>query len=172
MKLLYSTLGLIILSATAIFAQQTDKSKQSNTTDWSALFPTIAGCGREIQPLKQNGKVFEQTANYFRCGSITLRFEPSARKTAREKSSVLDFPMNVPTKVKDFEAYQSSPLCGNDDWIGSTAVYFDENQVLIVSAYMGGAQILEFAQNADYGLLKKSINKIVRRQIKQDKSKL
>jgi hypothetical protein len=175
MKFICLIFWTIILSANIIFAQQIDKSRQNDAGDWTAFFPVIAGCEREIQPLKQTGKIFEQTANYehkdykkyknknyFGCGSITLRFEPSSRKTARAKSSILDFPGNMPTKVKGFESYRSSPLCGNDDWIGSTAVYFDENKVLIVSANIGGEKILDFAQNADYKLLRKSVNKIVR----------
>lgn len=181
MKFLYSAFWVIILAGTVILAQQTGKTNRNDTADWSALFPVIAGCRRDVRSLKQAGRVFEQTAiyqregyesnkNYTPCGSITLRFEPFARKTARKKTDTFFFLTNVPTKVKGFEAYQSSPLCGLDTWRGSTTVYFDEDKALIADANAGGEKILEFTQNADYGWLRKSLNKLVRGKINQNKS--
>lgn len=184
MKILCLSFSLLIFftgfSRNEIFLQPSIGAKLNQTTDWSALFPEIAGCERIIQPLMQNGEVFEQTVvyerenykeykgeNYFGCGSITLRFEPSARKLARENSTIADFPLRQPIQIKNFEAYHSSPLCGNDVWTGSTAVYFDEDKVLIVSANIGAEKILDFAQNADYKLLKKLMKKLVRFKSKQ-----
>lgn len=167
-------LTVFIFSANAVFAQN------SETADWSNLFPEIAGCVRIIEPLKQNGKIFEQTAiyerldfetrkdkdpNYFGCGSITLRFEPAARKSASiNYTNLVNFPIYFPPQkqiVKNFDAYSRSPQCGNDSWIGSTDVYFDKDMVLTVSENMGGG-ILEFAESADYKLLKKTIGKFVK----------
>ena len=97
-----------------------------------------------------------------------LIFEPAARKTAREnfKRSELSL-LTQQIKIKNFDAYQNSPLCGNDNWIGSTSVYFDKDKVLIAEAYRGAAQILEFAQNADYELLKMTVDKLVKKTAKQ-----
>ena len=179
--LLWVTLFCGILSVGETFAQQSVKSKPAQATDWSALFPDIPGCVRIIQPLAQNGKTFEQLAiyerqdfetrkdkdpNYFGCGSITLRFEPSARKSASiNHTNLVNFPIYMPpqkSKVKTFDAYSSSPQCGNDIWVGSTDVYFDKDMVLTVSANLGATSILEFAENADYKFLKKSIAKFVK----------
>lgn len=185
MKFLCLSFSLLIFftgfSRHEILLQPSIGAKQIQTADWSALFPEIPGCERIIQPLTQNGEVFEQAAiyeregyknnkneNYFGCGSIALRFAPSARKSARENSTIADFPLRQPIQIKNFEAYHSSPLCGNDDSRGSTAVYFDEDKVLIVSAYRGAEKILEFAQNADYELLKKSMKKLVKNKSKQN----
>lgn len=168
MKVLYFSviLGLLLL---------TDEVFSQRATDLSVLFPEFPGCDRVLEPIKRTDKSYEQTAvyergsqqdrgnpNYFGCGSITFRFEPSARKTARENSSILDFPSRVPVKVNNFDAYRGSPLCGNDIWIGSTQVYFDDDKSLTVSAFMGADAILEFAQNADYLMLKKAMNKLAK----------
>lgn len=184
MKLLYFSFFLIILLASFSvegFSQQSNLARHNETTDWSALFPKIPNCERIIQPLTQNGEVLEQVAiyeregyknnqsvNYFGCGSITLRFEPSARKAARENSKRVDFFPRQIFQIKNFDAYQDSPQCGNDVWIGSTTIYFDKDKVLIVSAYGGAEKILEFAQNADYELMKKLMNKLVKNKARQN----
>ncbi len=179
MKILLLSFSLLIfftgLCKDELLLQPSIGAKLDQTSDWSALFPEIAGCERVIQPLTQNGEVFKQIAiyerenykdnqneNYVGCGSIALRFEPSTRKTARENSTIEDFPLRQRLRIKDFDAYHSSPLCGNDDWRGSTSVYFDDDKVLIASANRWTDKILEFAQNADYELMKKSMNKIVK----------
>ena len=185
MKILCLSLSLLMFFTgfgnNKVLLEPSISAKNFQTSDWSALFPEITGCERVIQPLTKNGEVFEQSAvyeregyknnkneNYFGCGSITLRFEPSARETMRESSKKVEyFPLIQQLKIKKFDAYQSSPLCGNDEWIGSTSVYFDKDKVLIVSAYIGAYKILEFAQNADYELMKKSINKLVKKQAGQ-----
>jgi hypothetical protein len=39
-----------------------------------------------------------------------LRFEPSARETARKKNASADFPLhNQKFQIKNFDAYRSSP---------------------------------------------------------------
>ena len=185
MKLLQISLWLTvccgILSVGETFSQPPVKSKPSPDADWSALFPEIPNCLRIIEPLTRNGKIFEQRAvyerpnyqtdkgknpNYFGCGSIALSFKPSARKLAETNYMNITLePFFIPPqklKMRNFDAYGDSPLCGNDIWIGSTTVYFAENMSLSVSANMGGTAILEFAENADYKLLKKKIAKFVK----------
>jgi hypothetical protein len=179
MKFIYLGFWVIILwgslSIDKSFSQQSIDVKQNQTGDWSELFPEIPGCKREIQPIKQTGEIWEQVAgyerenyknnrgeNYFGCGSITLRFEPSARKTAQKGSDFIDFPFRQWLQIKNFYAYQVSPMCGNDFWIGAATVYFDKDKILTASANMGVEKILEFARNADYELMKKSMNKLVK----------
>jgi hypothetical protein len=175
MKILYFSLLLFICAGTSVEVFSQNSAKQIQAADWSDLFPEIPNCDRTIQPISRNGEVVEQTANYdwanykgeknqyyYGCGSITLRYAPNARQSARESSSTLNFPMNVPIRVKTFEAYQSSPMCGNDNWLGSTAVYFDENMALFVTANLNAYKIIEFAQEVDYKLLKKRLNKLAR----------
>jgi hypothetical protein len=154
-----------ICSVKEVFSQQSTTAMKDQTADWSALFPVIPGCERVIQALTQSGEVFEQTAIYKReggninnggCGSITFRVEPGARTAARERFEPFQM-FNQKIKIGKFDAYTSSPQCGNDDWIGSTAVYFDENKLLAVTANRGAAAILEFAQKADYELIRKSM---------------
>lgn len=169
------------MSAGETSAQQSVKSKETVSADWSALFPEIPNCVRIIEPIKQNGKAFEQTAvyeradfetrkgkdpNYFGCGSITLGFAPGARRSANINYNNISlepfFILPQKSKVKTFDAYSDSPQCGNDIWIGSTSVYFDKDMVLMVSANLGAAGILEFAENADYRFLKKTIGRFVK----------
>jgi hypothetical protein len=178
MKFIYFGFWVIILlgslNVDETFSQQSTDAKQNQSTDWSELFPEIPGCERQIQPIKQNSEVWDQAAvyerenyknnqseNYFGCGSITLRFEPLARETARKSPDFIDFPLRQSLKIKNFYAYQVSPMCGNDFWMGATTVYFDKDKILTVSANMGAEKILEFARNADYELMKKSMNKLV-----------
>jgi hypothetical protein len=180
-RITFSFMAVFIFSVNAVFAPLPIDAQKNENADWAALFPEIPGCERIIQPITQNGKVFEQTAvyerqnykeykgnnNYFGCGSIALRFAPSARKSARINyvnsiQNPIYFPPPQKQTVKSFDAYSNSPLCGNDIWVGSTSVYFDEDKVLMVSAYMGAGNILEFAKNADYELLRKSIDKFVK----------
>jgi len=173
------------LSVNEVFSQQSIVLGQNQFVDWSALFPEIPNCERFIQPITQSGEIFEQIAvyeregyqkykneqNYFGCGSITLRFAPSARKSARQNFTIINFPTQK-LRVKTFDAYRNSPLCGNDVSIGSTEVYFDEDKVLIARAYVGAHIILDFAQVADYNLMRKSINKFVKDKTKQKYAKL
>lgn len=177
MRFLFFSFSLFIIFiglAFNAFSQQVNIVKQGE--DWSALFPEIPNCERIIQPITQKGEIFEQTAvyerqgyqkykneqNYFRCGSITIRFAPSARKSARKNFTIINFPMTRKFQVKTFEAYRNTPRCGNDVSIGSTEVYFDEDKVLSVSAYIGAQAILDFALNADYELMKKSMSKLIK----------
>jgi hypothetical protein len=182
MKNLFLSFSLLIFStgfsSNEVLSQSPTNPINYQTADWSVLFPEITGCERVIQPLKQNGEVLEQTAiyerenykqnkgeNYVGCGSITLRFEPSARETARENSKRVDFfPFGQTVRIKSFEAYSHSPQCGNDDWTGSISVYFDKDKLLFVSAFSGAEKILEFAQNADYELIKKSMKNLVKKR--------
>ena len=60
-----------------------------------------------------------------------------------------------------YEAYKNSPQCGNDDWQGSIEVVFDKDKSLSVSANRGSNLILDFANNADYESLKKSMNRFM-----------
>jgi hypothetical protein len=166
---------LSIFSTNAAVAPVPVDFRRDEKPDWSALFPEFQGCERVIQPLAQNGKIFEQTARYERqgfrenknqfyvpCGTVTLRFEPSARKTASANhAKSFEIPPVGKRKVKNFDAYMNSPLCGNDEWMGSTSVFFDENMSLTVSAYRGTSGILEFAETADYAQLKKTIDEFV-----------
>jgi len=174
MKSLYFIL-LILLFSVSLSCEQTPAQativmQKSQTADWAALFPEISGCKRTIQPLTQNGEVFEQTAIYeredfenYKCGSITLRFAPRARQAAAENFKMNNFSLfRRKTKINDFEAYTVSPQCGNDDWRGSTTVYFDENKVLIVSAYRWSGGISGFPQTADYALMKKLMDALVK----------
>jgi len=170
------------LSLNEAFSQQSIVARQNQIADWSALFPEIPNCERVIQPLTLKDKVFEQVAkyerenyknnrseNYYGCGSITLRFEPSARKSARENSKrAAYFLFGQIFQINKFDAYSQSPQCGNDDWRGSTTVYFDEDKVLIVSAYIGAEKILDYAQSADYELMRKSMNKLIKNKAKQN----
>lgn len=170
MKVLYCSVAFILM----FFSEEAFSQRAS---DLSGFFPEFSGCERVLEPIKRNEKGYEQTAvyqrgsqqersnpNYFGCGSITFRFEPSARKATRANPSILDFPFRQPFKLKKFDAYSYSPWCGNDMWLGSTQVYFDEDKVLTVSAYVGSHAILEYAQNADYAMLKKTMNKLAKRQ--------
>lgn len=176
--LFFSCLAIVLfgsLSVNEAFSQQLIVARQNQIADWSALFPEIPNCERVIQPLTLNGEIFQQVAmyerenyknnkneNYFGCGSITLRFELSARKTARQSFAISVSPLRQQFQIKGFDAYSESALCGNDDWKGSTTVYFDEDKVLILSAYTGAEKILEFAKNVDYELIKKSMDKFVK----------
>lgn len=182
MKFLCLIFSLLILftnfRGNEMFTHSSINAKQNRNTDWSELFPEIPNCERVIQPLTQNNEVFEQIAvyeregyknnkneNYFGCGSITLRFEPFARKKAREDFKRSDYlPFRQVFRIKELDAYSESPQCGNDVWMGSTAIYFDEDKALILSAYLGADKILKFAQSADYLLIEKSMNKLVKNQ--------
>lgn len=164
--LMFGFLTIFIFSANAVFAQK------SEMKDWSDLFPEIAGCERNVQPLTKNGEIYEQTAVYqpfeekgnkssgfWGCGEITLRFEPSAGRTASEAfSKEPSNPFNKKLKVKNFDAYRSSPFCGNDIWRETIRVFFDEDKVLIIKAKKGVGSILRFVETADYELLKKAID--------------
>lgn len=171
MKILtFGFLTMFIFSANTIFAQ---KSKMK---DWSHLFPEIQGCERTFEPLVKNGEIIEQTAVYrpqsvkeneaqiyYGCGVITLRFQPSARKDADLSYSDQGYnPFIRKQKVKTFDAYSESPMCGNDEWRGMLRVYFDEDKVLIVRAKRGVGDIFQFAENADYGLMKKTIDEFIK----------
>ena len=104
-------------SVNEAFFQQSIVARQNQSADWAALFPEIPNCELVIQPLTLNGGVFEQVAmyerenyknnkneNYFRCGSITLRFEPLARKTARQNFAVSVSPLRRQFQIKGFDA--------------------------------------------------------------------
>lgn len=147
------------------------------TEDWSSLFPEIPNCVREIQPITQHGKTITQSANYYQksqlenekkpsyagCGSISFWVQPSARKSARERSKT-SFPSFLPFKIKNFDAYGDGPSCGVDFWLGSIEVYFDKDKVLRVSANHGAKPIMDFANDADYDLIKRSMNKLVKKR--------
>lgn len=178
MKILYfSFLALVFLGTLSVneaFSQQSTEAKQNQIADWSQMFPEIPNCERVIQPITRKSEVLEQVAiykwanaenngneNYGGCGLITLRFEPSARESARKDSDIV-LPPRRQFKIKTFDAYGDSPLCGNDIWAGSITVFFDKDKVLIVSANRGATQILGFARNADYELMKKSMDELVK----------
>jgi hypothetical protein len=148
--------------------------EQSQTVDWSELFPEISGCERMIQPLTRSGEVIEQIAVYnreddknYKCGAIILRIAPKSRQSAAKIYKTFGFSLfKRKITVKDFVAYTASPQCGNDDWQGSTTVYFDEDKSLIVSAQRGTNRILEFPETADYALMKKSMDELVKNKTK------
>lgn len=148
--------------------------ERSQTDDWSRLFPEISGCQRTIQPLTRSGEVIEQIAVYkreddknYKCGSITLRIAPKSRQSAAKDFNASSFnPFRRKIVIKDFDAYTASPLCGNDEWRGSTTVYFDEDKVLIASAQRGTNRILDFPETADYAMLKKSMDEFVKNKTK------
>lgn len=182
MKILYFSFSLLLLfSCLVVESFSQSVAEQFQHEDWSALFPEIPHCERVIQPLKQKGEIFEQTAvyeredyqkfknqpHYFGCGSITIRSASLARKAARENFAVNNFPMTQKFQIKTFEAYRNSPLCGNDISIGSIEVYFDEDKVLIVHAFVRAHKILDFAQNADYDLMKESMNRLINDKTKR-----
>lgn len=158
------------------FSQLSVNSQSTQITDWAVLFPEIPNCEQVIQALTRNNNVFEQTViyewkgypknkneNYVSCGTITLRSAHSARKEALQNFRLYDSPTNQRVKIRGFDAFRDGPMCGNDVWIGSTSVYFDDDKLLIVSAYGSAGAILEFAQNADYELIKNSMNKIIKK---------
>lgn len=169
------------LTFTEAIPRQSIVVKQNKVADWSELFPEIPNCERVIQPLTHKGEIFEQIAiyeqenyknykgdNYLSCGSITLRFEPSAKKSAQATAANSDlgyFPFRQPLQIKNFYAYQVSPMCGNDDSIGVSTVFFDKDKILIVQANTWAKTIMDFAQTADYEVLKKSINKTVKARL-------
>lgn len=170
MKFFTLIAAMLLLSIPVLPQRLADKK---SADDWSGLFPEIPGCEKIVQPLRRQGKVIEQTAdyerenyrnlrnnpdypNYFGCGSITLRLEPSARQKASKVDTSMTgaFPPQ-PTTVKGFFALRDGPQCGNDVWVGSTAVYFDTDKVLIVSSYIGADKITEFSETADYRTISK-----------------
>ncbi len=174
------TLFFAGLAADYAYPQSRTKVIKNKSSDWTILFPQIPGCERIVQPVQRYGKVIEQTAvyerehyeklknnpdypNYFGCGSITLRLEPSAR----EKAAKRDFTFTgiIPpylTSIRGFFALRDGPLCGNDFWRGSTAVYFDSNKVLIVSSYLGADKLAELAETADYESISNFMEKSAR----------
>lgn len=171
MKILIFSFMLMTLFATnAVFAPVSVVRQQFEAEDWSALFPEIAGCRRVVEPLSRNGAVVGQTADYrstgsdepYSCGAIALSFEPGARKAARARFAKNAEPTVSESRLKNFDAYRSSPLCGNDDSLGSIRVYFDEDKAIVVSARKGSENLMSFAENADYELLKKTIERFVR----------
>ena len=133
--------------------------------DWSALFPEIPNCEREIYPINisSDGNFVEQTANYKKngivCGSITLRLKSSLKKDRQEIIKMHFRPTTQKVQIKNFEAYRYSPQCGNDDWLGSIEVFFDEDKSFTVSANRGDQDILKLAETIDYERLKRTMSK-------------
>jgi len=171
--LTFSFLAIFLLgNITEVNAQKSPNTTRNSIADWSGLFPEIAGCERVIQPATKNGKTFEQTAvyeregykkyqneNYFGCGLITLRWDPFTKNSFPQNLANFDLPLRQPLKIKGFDAYRDSPLCGNDSWIGSITIYFDKDKALIVSANVGAEKILELAETMDYKSLRRKMNK-------------
>jgi hypothetical protein len=181
------SLGFIVLALLGSFninranAQRSTVMDRSPAADWSALFPEIAGCERSIRPLSRTGEIFEQTAvyrragfknaqneNYLPCGSIALRVMPGARKAAAENfKQLLPVPFRRKTMIGSFDAYSVSPLCGNDNRMGSLTVYFDADKALIVDAYRGAGSLWSFSRTADFEGLKKSMDELVENMSQQ-----
>lgn len=153
-------------------------SETSNAADLTEFFPEIAGCVRVVEPLRREGKMIVQTAryerpgykenknnpNYYGCGAISLRHEPGAaenRKTRARASVGIHSLFTKTYKINDFDAYRTSPQCGNDISIGAIEVYFDADKVLSVNAFQGAGEILSFAEKADYAAIEKTLNKLV-----------
>ncbi len=169
---------LFFFSTNAVFAPLRVAAQKSEDIDWSELFPEFPGCQRTIQPLVRTGETSYQTAvykpqnpekfnppTYYGCGTIALRYAPGERKTETANfKPQLENPFFRKRKIKSFDAYTVTPLCGNDDSSGSTRVYFDEDKVLIISAMRGAGNLLEFAETADYDRLKSAIDEFVKRQ--------
>jgi hypothetical protein len=141
-----------------------------------AQFPQIPGCERDITSLSTENRGLEYTVtyerigtsidrkdpNYFGCGSISVRVAPGIRKEALQNIAMFGFLTSQLIKINGFDAVQTSPLCGNDPWIGSYSVYFNEDKVLIVSANVPNYEILKYASNADYKSLKSALNEAVK----------
>lgn len=164
---------ILIILIVFIFPIAAVKAQENKTNDWANLFPEIADCERIIQPLTQNGKVFEQTAVYKPangeqnqifpgCGSITLQVQPSLKKSADANyATQIGSPFTKKLKIKDFDAYSVTPICGNDDSRETLYIYFDKDKALIINAKRGFGNILEFAESADYELMKKSLSRFI-----------
>lgn len=134
------TAFVIIGAAVSVVAQQ----------DWSKLFPEISGCPRAIREMVRSGSAVEQIADYGGCGSITLHQEPNLlTKKLQLYQPWHEFFPSTWIKFRGYDTFQGSPLCGNDLWTGSLEVFFDKDKTLTVSAYQGGAAIMEFAEKAD-----------------------
>ena len=108
------------------------------------------------------GKAVEQTALYKtddrECGAITLRREPDLLAAKRERFASYAFPSTW-IKMRGYDTFQGTPLCGNDPWIGTLEVFFDKDKSLAVGAHRWNPSIMEFAQKADFASLKEMMNK-------------
>jgi hypothetical protein len=126
--------------------------------EWSALFPEIPGCVKTVARRTNTNNATELTANYqaadHPCGSITLRREQNLLQNRKKWETSLFLRW---VKVKSFEALESTPLCGNDDWIETVEVFFSENMSMTISAYRWHPSILDFAQKADYKTMEKQM---------------
>lgn len=156
----YSILLIVFFGLFSVdhWSQAPNERAAHRSPDWSNLFPQIERCVRKIGPMGYSGKMIQQEASYLYpggsnspwCGTITLRFEPGARKS-RENKWAEYFPTEK-IKVRGFDAWRNSPLCGNDDSGASLEVYFAEDRVLIVG---GIPAILAHVEYADYAMLKR-----------------
>jgi hypothetical protein len=121
--------------------------------DFSSVFPAIEGCTRKVESLKRDGSIIAQDASYDGCGSVSILIVPGTRR-AREANWHEYFPTQK-MKVQGYDAWQNSPLCGNDPWLGGIDVYFSDDGVLRASAMLGGAALLDFAKTADYRAIRR-----------------
>ena len=140
----------MIIAATTVTAQR----------DWSELFPEIPGCARAIRAMVRSDTAVEQTADYGGCGTMTLRREKDLLiKKRKLYTPSYSFPSGW-IKVHGYEAFRQSPLCGNDEWIGSLEIFFEKDKTLNLSGYHhGGTAIMEFSEKADYGNFRQVMNK-------------
>jgi hypothetical protein len=166
-------LGVILILAGSVLGQA--QARAGLKDDWSAFFPEFKNCERTVNPIAINGDVIEQTAdyefpgrrdrtdpNYFPCGSISLRMAPRSLKPMLAQDDIPFLPTSQKGIVRGYTAIHHSPLCGNDPWLGSLEVYFDDDKVLTVSASVGAAEILELAETAGYRAMKVSMDRLRR----------
>jgi len=181
MEILYSlfltSILVFFLNVAGSSQPPVEMSEMLKTDDWSKFFPDIPNCDRTTEPLVQRGNAIEQVAKYrlrgyensddqesAQCGSITLRIEPNARHIARANFMTAAPSMFARAfSIGKSDAYSQWAQCGNDPSLGSTAVYFDDDKLLEVSAFRNGASILDFAQNADYEAIRSSMNEFVKK---------
>jgi hypothetical protein len=140
---------LVLVTAISVQAQR----------DWTELFPEIPGCVRNIQPMIRINDTVEQTAVYKvgdeSCGSVAFRREPGLFPAKRKLYTTCDAFPSTWIKFRGYATFQESPLCGNDEWIGSLEIFFEKDKAMTVSASRWGLSIMEFAQKQDFKKLGK-----------------
>lgn len=166
----------LFINVEKVFEQQSKNPIQNlkieKTEDWSDLFPEMPNYVRKISPIQRNIDMIYQSAEYTRngllCISISYTLKLPNKKGKYEINGFKEFPWIRKIKILNFDAFQISPICGNDRSPGSIVVNIDKNKSVSITSYeydhlvtgepvKGRNSLLKIARDINYELLKKTM---------------
>lgn len=130
-------------------------------SDVDELFPEIVGCVKVVDRVRRADGFAAQSAtyhwigdekmrndpNYTPCGSIEFRVQKNSRKIRADRW--VDYFPAQSLRIRGYDAWRNSPLCGNDPWIGSIEIFLSDDEAIVLSATHSSPSILSFADTAD-----------------------